>query len=58
MAGRLILGKNEFKLLDEIGSGTYAKVYKAIDYQNQREVAIKCMLLDSERYGLTLCCYT
>ena len=52
MAGRLVLGDNEFHLLDEIGSGTYAKVYKAIDCQHQREVAIKCMLLDSERYGL------
>ena len=52
MAARLVLGENEFHLLDEIGSGTYAKVYKAIDYQHQREVAIKCMLLDSERYGL------
>lgn len=52
MAGTLVLGKNEFKLLDQIGSGTYAKVYKAIDYKHQREVAIKCMLLDSERYGL------
>lgn len=52
MAGRLILGKNEFQLLDQIGSGTYAKVYKAIDYHHQREVAIKCMLLDGERYGL------
>ena len=52
MAGTLVLGKSAFKLLDEIGSGTYAKVYKAIDYQHQREVAIKCMLLDSERYGL------
>lgn len=51
-SGRLILGKNEFKLLDEIGSGTYAKVYKALDYHHQREVAIKCMLLDNERYGL------
>ena len=52
MAGRLILGNNEFQLLDQIGSGTYAKVYKALDYQHQREVAIKCMLLDGERYGL------
>ncbi|CAF1589523.1 unnamed protein product [Adineta ricciae] len=52
MAGTLVLGKSAFKLLDEIGSGTYAKVYRAIDYQHQREVAIKCMLLDSERYGL------
>jgi serine/threonine protein kinase len=52
MAARLVLGENEFHLLDEIGSGTYAKVYKAIDYHHQREVAIKCMLLDSERYGL------
>ena len=52
MAARLILGENEFEILDEIGSGTYAKVYKAIDYRRQREVAIKCMLLDSERYGL------
>ena len=52
MSGRLILDKNEFKLLDEICSGTYAKVYKAVDYQDQREVAIKCMLLDNERYGL------
>ena len=47
----LILGKHEFKLLDEIGSGTYSKVYKAIDRNHQREVAIKCMLLDSERHG-------
>jgi serine/threonine protein kinase len=52
MAARLILGENEFQLLEEIGSGTYAKVYKAIDRQYQRQVAIKCMLLDSERYGL------
>ncbi|CAF0966563.1 unnamed protein product [Rotaria magnacalcarata] len=52
MAGTLVLDKNEFKLLDQIGSGTYAKVYKAFDYKHQREVAIKCMLLDSERYGL------
>ena len=52
MAARLNLGHNEFQLLDEIGSGTYAKVYRAVDHHHQREVAIKCMLLNSECYGL------
>lgn len=44
--------RDHFRILEEIGSGTYAKVYRAIDLHHQREVAMKCMLLDSERYGL------
>lgn len=52
MTSKIHLGQHEFQIVDEIGSGSYAKVYKAIDFHHQREVAIKCMLLDSERYGL------
>ncbi|CAF0883775.1 unnamed protein product [Didymodactylos carnosus] len=46
------LNRFDFKLLNEIGRGTYATVYKAIDCRHNRHVAIKCMRLDSEYSGL------
>ncbi|KAE9612026.1 hypothetical protein Lal_00048889 [Lupinus albus] len=37
---------NDYKLLDEVGNGSSATVYRAIYLPNNRQVAVKCLDLD------------
>lgn len=45
-----------FQILEQIGKGTYGKVFKAIDLKNQETVAMKYIKVEHETEGFPITC--
>lgn len=47
---------NKFKILEQVGEGTYGKVYKAVDTEDKRMVAMKMIRMENENQGFPITC--
>jgi Protein kinase domain len=47
---------SRFKILEQVGEGTYGKVFKAADVQTREVVAMKMIRMENEREGFPLTC--
>jgi len=45
-------GLSRYQKIEKIGKGTYGEVYKAIDLQENKLIALKKMIRESEQEGV------